>query len=135
METEMSGRLLITGDLHGDTAALTMIARQLREGDALFVAGDFGFVFWDNKDEHVFLDDVDRFLQKINGYVIFADGNHENHRALNKFPVEQWNNARVHMIRSRIIHVLRGEVLCLKNKRISLGDGRTAIAELSAVCK
>ena len=37
METEMSGRLLITGDLHGDTAALTMITRQLREGDALFV--------------------------------------------------------------------------------------------------
>lgn len=47
METEISGRLLITGDLHGDTAALTMITRQLREGDALFVAGDFGFVFWD----------------------------------------------------------------------------------------
>lgn len=36
------------------TAALTMITRQLREGDALFVAGDFGFVFWDNRDEHVF---------------------------------------------------------------------------------
>ena len=51
METEISGRLLITGDLHGDTAALTMITRQLREGDALFVAGDFGFVFWDNRDE------------------------------------------------------------------------------------
>ena len=31
METEISGRLLITGDLHGDTAALTMITRQLRE--------------------------------------------------------------------------------------------------------
>ena len=118
METEISGRLLITGDLHGDTAALTMITRQLREGDALFVAGDFGFVFWDNRDEHVFLDDVDRFLQKINGYIIFADGNHENHRALNKFPVEQWNNARVHMIRSRIIHVLRGEVLCLRETNI-----------------
>ena len=127
METEMSGRLLITGDLHGDTAALTMITRQLREGDALFVAGDFGFVFWDNKDEHVFLDDVDRFLQKINGYVIFADGNHENHRALNKFPVEQWNNARVHMIRSRIIHVLRGEVLSLKGKRIFCFGGAFSI--------
>ena len=74
METEISGRLLITGDLHGDTAALTMITRQLREGDALFVAGDFGFVFWDNRDKHVFLDDVDRFLQKINGYIIFANG-------------------------------------------------------------
>lgn len=73
METDMSGRLLITGDLHGDTAALTMIARQLREGDALFVAGDFGFVFWDNKDEHVFLDDVDQFLQKINGYFVLEE--------------------------------------------------------------
>lgn len=73
METDMSGRLLITGDLHGDTAALTMIARQLREGDALFVAGDFGFVFWDNRDEHVFLDDVDQFLQKINGYFVLEE--------------------------------------------------------------
>lgn len=73
METEMSGRLLITGDLHGDTAALTMIARQLREGDALFVAGDFGIVFWDNRDEHVFLDDVDQFLQKINGYFVLEE--------------------------------------------------------------
>ena len=53
METEISGRLLITGDLHGDTAALTMITRQLREGDALFVARDFGFVFWDNRDRPV----------------------------------------------------------------------------------
>ena len=73
METDMSGRLLITGDLHGDTAALTMIARQLREGDALFVAGDFGFVFWDNRDEHVFLDDVDQCLQKINGYFVLEE--------------------------------------------------------------
>ena len=73
METELSGRLLITGELHGDTAALTMITRQLREGDALFVAGDFGFVFWDNKDEHVFLDDVDRFLQKRNGYSVLEE--------------------------------------------------------------
>ena len=134
METEISGRLLITGDLHGDTAALTMITRQLREGDALFVAGDFGFVFWDNRDEHVFLDDVDRFLQKINGYIIFADGNHENHRALNKFPVEQWNNARVHMIRSRIIHVLRGEVLCLKGKRIFCFGGAFSIDRACGDC-
>lgn len=37
METEISGRLLITGDLHGDTAALTMITRQLREGDAFLL--------------------------------------------------------------------------------------------------
>ena len=73
METEMPGRLLITGDLHGDTAALTMITRQLREGDALFVAGDFGFVFWDKRDEHVFLDDVDQFLQKINGYFVLEE--------------------------------------------------------------
>ena len=52
METEISGRLLITGDLHGDTAALTMITRQLREGDALFVLGlysgitEMSMYFW-----------------------------------------------------------------------------------------
>ena len=80
-DIEKTGRLLITGDLHGDTAALVMIAKKMLEGDMLFVAGDFGFIFRDNNDERCFLNDVDQFLKRKNAYLVFADGNHENHRA------------------------------------------------------
>ena len=126
-ERKNPGRLLITGDTHGDTAALRMLSKQLLPGDMLFVAGDFGFVFRDDDDERAFLDDMDGFLQKTDGYIIFVDGNHEHHRALNAFPVEEWNGARVHRIRSRIIHVLRGEILQLKGKRIFCFGGAFSI--------
>ena len=46
-DDKITGRLLVTGDLHGDTAALVMIAKKMLEGDVLFVAGDFGFIFRD----------------------------------------------------------------------------------------
>ena len=117
-DIEKTGRLLVTGDLHGDTAALVMIAKKMLEGDVLFVAGDFGFIFRDNNDERCFLNDVDQFLKRKKAYLVFVDGNHENHRALNEYPTEEWRGARVHRIRSRIIHVLRGEILEIKQKKI-----------------
>lgn len=120
-------RLLITGDLHGDTAALTMIAKKMLPGDVLFVAGDFGFIFRDTSDEHSFLTDVDIFLRKMGAYIVWVDGNHENHKAINEFPVDSWQGARVHMIRSHIIHVLRGEVLTLKGKHIFCFGGAFSI--------
>ena len=129
MHTENTefNRLLVTGDLHGDTAALTMIAKKLLQGDVLFVAGDFGFIFRDNQDERSFLNDVDMFLRKLGTFLVFVDGNHENHKALNEFPVDSWQGAWVHLIRSHVIHVLRGEVLTLKGKNIFCFGGAFSI--------
>lgn len=39
---------------------------------------------------------------------IFIDGNHENHKLLNSFPVESWHGGLVHRIRPSIIHLMRG---------------------------
>ena len=40
-----SGDLYVTGDTHGDKARfLTREAKRLKEGDALVVLGDFGFL-------------------------------------------------------------------------------------------
>ena len=107
----ITGRLLITGDTHGDQGAMTYLARQLREGDCLFVAGDFGYIFLNDTSEKSYLRDVNRFLAKLNCYLVFVDGNHENHPALNAYPVTCWNGARCHKICSHIIHVCRGEIL------------------------
>lgn len=124
---ETIGRLLITGDTHGDAAALALIVKQMEPSDALIVAGDFGFVFRDTPDEWSFLNDVDCFLRKMGSYIIYVDGNHENHQVLNKLPVEYWNGAKVHRVRSRILHVLRGEVLTLKDKNIFCFGGAFSI--------
>lgn len=127
-EPETIGRLLVTGDLHGDAAALTMIGKLMEPHDMLFVAGDFGFVFVNDKKEGNFLNDLNLFLRKNNeSYIVFVDGNHENHTALAAFPVEEWNGARVHKIRSHIIHVLRGEVITLKNHNIFCFGGAYSI--------
>ena len=45
MQNTIIDRMLITGDLHGDTSALTLITKKMQEKDCLFVAGDFGFIF------------------------------------------------------------------------------------------
>lgn len=124
---ELQGRMLITGDTHGDKAALSGIARIIQNGDMLLVAGDFGYVFWDDADERSYLNDVDLFLERKEAYLIFVDGNHENHWALNDYPVEEWQGARVHRIRKRIIHVLRGEILELKSKKIFCFGGAFSI--------
>ena len=110
----ITGRLLITGDTHGDQGAMTYLARLLREGDCLFVAGDFGYIFLNDTSEKSYLRDVNHFLVKHNCYLVFVDGNHENHPALSAYPVTCWNGARCHKIGSlcsRIIHVCRGEIL------------------------
>ena len=107
----ITGRLLITGDTHGDHGAMAYIAKLLREGDCLFVAGDFGYIFLNDTSEKSYLRDVNHFLVKHNCYLVFVDGNHENHPALNSYPVTTWNGARCHKIWHRIIHVCRGEIL------------------------
>lgn len=39
-DDKITGRLLVTGDLHGDTAALVMIAKRMLEGDGVILGSD-----------------------------------------------------------------------------------------------
>lgn len=120
-------RLLITGDTHGDQISLTYMLKKLRRGDVLFVAGDFGYYFQLNRSEEAFLNDLHFFLKRNDMYLVYVDGNHENHMALNDLPVTEWCGARVHEVRPNIIHVLRGEVLKIKGKKIFCFGGAFSI--------
>lgn len=117
-EIRKSGRLLVTGDTHGDQARWIYIERWLQNGDILFQLGDFGYLFESNGNEELFLNDIQDSLEAKDAYFVFVDGNHENHAVLNSLPVETWYGARVHRLRSRIIHLLRGEVLNIRGKKI-----------------
>jgi predicted phosphodiesterase len=126
-EVHIRGRLLVTGDTHGEQARLVYLARWMQTGDVLFEVGDFGFLFGNDKSEEGFLNDVQNFLEDKEAYIVFVDGNHENHSALNALPVENWCGAKVHKLRSRIIHVLRGEILHIKSKKIFCFGGAFSI--------
>jgi predicted phosphodiesterase len=126
-EVNQTGRLLVTGDTHGEQARLAYIARYMQKGDILFEAGDFGYLFCNDKDEAEFLNDVQNFLENKQAYIVFVDGNHEAHAALNALLVEEWCGARVHKLRERIIHVLRGEILHIRGRKIFCFGGAFSI--------
>lgn len=43
--------------------------------------------------------------------------NHENHDALDAYPVEFWNGGKVHKISDSIIHLMRGQVFTIEGKK------------------
>ena len=107
--------ILYTGDVHGDGGRFspegTPGEEKLGKGDYLAVAGDAGLVFWN--------EDLPRYaegealldaLEKKPYTILFVDGNHENHRRLGEYPVEEWCGGRVHRIRKNILHLMRGEI-------------------------
>jgi predicted phosphodiesterase len=126
-EVNESGRLLVTGDTHGEQNRLIFMSQWIQTGDILFEVGDFGYLFRNDKTEQNFLNDIENFLEKKDAYIVFVDGNHDNHRALQELPVENWCEAAVHKLRPRIIHVLRGEILHIRGKKIFCFGGAFSI--------
>lgn len=115
-----------TGDLHGEVGRFYTLKREypnLDTEDYLIVCGDFGFLFKDDRNEHMWLDDLSE--QPYN--ICFVDGNHENFNALNCLPVEKWNGGNVHKIRKNIIHLMRGQVFEIAGKKLFTMGGAYSI--------
>lgn len=112
--------ILVTGDTHRDIdiEKIFDLRRNIKSGSKvkyLLIAGDFGGV-WENN----FKDD--RFIKYAYGTlgctVIFVDGNHENYNLLNKYPITEWNGAKVSFINNNVIHLHRGEVVSLDGVKV-----------------
>ena len=43
--------------------------------------------------------------------------NHENHNLLDSYPISEWNGGKVHFITPSIIHLMRGQVYEIGNKK------------------
>lgn len=104
----------IIGDLHGDLRKLLHITEEVLPTDGchyLLCCGDFGFLM----DHTGRLSELERF-DRIT--FLFIDGNHEAFPVLNKLAVTEWNGAKVSFLHKNVLHVKRGEVLCLEGKTI-----------------
>ena len=121
--------IYVTGDTHGSIDIRKLleneVTNKITEQDYLIICGDFGLV-WNYKKE----DRKERkWLKWLNDRpwtTLFADGNHECFPRLNAYPIKEWNGGKVHVIRPKILHLMRGEVFNIENKSIFVMGGASS---------
>lgn len=118
--------IFITGDTHSDWMHRLNMAsfpeqKDLTKEDYVIIAGDFGR--WkDSKEEKYKLD----WLESRNFTTLFIDGNHENFDILDSLEVEEWNGGNVHKVRPSVIHLMRGQVFILEEKKFFTFGGASS---------
>lgn len=115
--------IYVTGDTHGDFNRFKDPAfKKLKKGDILIICGDFGFI-WDNsKHEQAIL----KKLEQKDYTIAFLDGCHENFDILESYPTANWCGGKVHVIGKNLIHLMRGQVYEIEEKRIfTFGGGHS----------
>ena len=100
----------VTGDTHGDFQRFTTKnfpqLKGMNREDCMIIAGDFGGVWAREQADGHKLD----WLEDKPFTTLFVDGNHENFDLLNSCPEQEWHGGRVHVVRSHILHLMRGQV-------------------------
>lgn len=113
-------RLFVTGDTHGETDWHKLNTKKfpeqkvLTKDDYVIILGDFGGVWG--------LDKSDKYLQTNYSNrkftTLFIDGNHENHDALDSYPVTEWHGGKIHKLTDSLFHLMRGQVFELGGKTL-----------------
>ena len=101
--------IYITGDTHRQIDNRFLQLEDLTKNDYLIILGDFGGI-WNGNDKYFM-----PFLKNQNYNILFIDGNHENHKILNEYPIEMWNGGKIHRIENNIIHLMRGQIFNINN--------------------
>ena len=125
-------RFYITGDIHGNIQRFLPDHWKAKGFPAMtsdeyvLVLGDFG-IPWDySREDDIKLDT----LAELPATFLFIDGNHENFEMLYEYPEEEWNGGRVHRLRPNVLHLMRGEVFCLRGVRFLAFGGAMSIDKM-----
>ena len=121
--------IYITGDTHSDFSRFTEedfpIQLEMTKDDYIIICGDFGGV-WTFEEESSREKETLYWLNNKNFTTLFVDGNHENYTRLYNYPIEEWKGGKVHKIRDSVLHLMRGEIFDIDNKRIfAFGGARS----------
>lgn len=122
----------VTGDIHGNPVRLSTDNfpeqkefSKNKDENIVIICGDFGLV-WDrekeSREEQYWL----KWLENKPFTTVFVDGNHENHIRLNEYPIKEWNGGRVHEIRPHVLHLMRGEVFTIQEKKFFAFGGASS---------
>ncbi len=118
--------IYVTGDIHGSIDIRKLlennVTNQITEKDYVIICGDFGLV-WNYKrqtrQEKKWLD----WLNSQRWTTLFADGNHECFPRLYSYPVKDWMGGKVHEIRPKVLHLMRGEIFEIEGNSIFVMGG------------
>lgn len=121
--------IYITGDTHADFSRFEEekfpIQSDMTKNDYVIICGDFGGV-WNYIVESIYEKHWLDWLNNKNFTTLFVDGNHENFERLYRYPVEEWHGGKVHKIRDSVIHLMRGEIYDIDNKKFfAFGGARS----------
>lgn len=119
--------ILVTGDVHGDILLLLEMVRSIENDEMLFVTGDFGLFWFDinsNSDKYTMLNNM---LESKNAYIVFVDGNHENHNFINRTEISEFCGAKCHKLLPRVIHIMRGEIVNIDGIKIFCFGGAYSV--------
>lgn len=121
--------IYITGDTHADFSRFELekfsIQTDMTKDDYVIICGDFGGV-WNYIVESMYEKYWLDCLNNKNFTIVFVDGNHENFTRLYNYPVEERHGGKVHKIRDSVIHLMRGEIFDIDNKKIfTFGGARS----------
>lgn len=119
------GRVIITGDTHSDISRLfNLLNKGLTKEDIVIVLGDFG-VIWNDKEATI------KYLKKLEDLdftLAFLDGNHENFNLISELEnISYWNNGYAGILPGGVIHLLRGEIYEISNRRIGVCGGANSV--------
>lgn len=126
--------IYITGDTHGMVDIQDLInffeeeskKISLSKDDFVIICGDVS-VCWDYG-----LQDkaVRQALSGLPVTVLFIDGNHENFDLLNSYDIEEWNGGNVHYIANDIMHLMRGQIFTIEDKKFFTFGGAHSVDKL-----
>lgn len=122
-------RLLVTGDTHRtvDIKKLVKLANtyKLTKEDYVVILGDFGAIWevYGSKENEDYL----QMYEDMPWTTLWVDGNHENFDAIEQYLVEDWNGGKIHRVSPTVIHLMRGQVFTICDKKIFTMGGGTSI--------
>ena len=113
--------IYITGDCHSDFSKFETdkfpMQTEMTKDDYVIICGDFGGI-WSYEEESNQEKDWLKWINDKNFTTLFVDGNHENFTRLYNYPVEDWHGGKAHKIRDSVLHLMRGEIFDIDNKKI-----------------
>ncbi len=121
--------IYITGDCHADfsrfSTAIFPEQREMTKEDYVIICGDFGGVWTKGEESPREKWDLN-WLEDKSFTTLFVDGNHENFDRLYSYPVEKWHGGKVHKIRDSVIHLMRGQVFEIEDRKIFTFGGASS---------
>ena len=115
--------VFVTGDIHGNPTRLSKdnFYEQKdfsgnKDENIVIILGDFGLVWnrdGESKQEKYWLN----WLNQKPFTTVFVDGNHECFPRIYSYPVKEWRGGKVHEVRSNVLHLMRGEVFSIEDKK------------------